>query len=170
MEEFFKQGEKEKELGLPCSPLCDRENTLIAESQIGKYLWCYLLFFYYGNFFSRFYSIYCWTIIYCYGRHARKSSQISQRYWISTSITIDCREKQRFISITYTISISRIIQWLQSWPTGVREDYECLIIIKKDFALDPKSNYQHRWPHLYLDQCLFEGPGRNFLKEIENDG
>jgi len=35
MEEFFKQGEKEKELGLPCSPLCDRENTLIAESQIG---------------------------------------------------------------------------------------------------------------------------------------
>ena len=36
MEEFFKQGEKEKELGLPCSPLCDRENTLVAESQIGK--------------------------------------------------------------------------------------------------------------------------------------
>ncbi|CAF3644230.1 unnamed protein product [Rotaria socialis] len=35
MEEFFKQGEKEKDLGLPCSPLCDRENTLIAESQIG---------------------------------------------------------------------------------------------------------------------------------------
>lgn len=36
MEEFFKQGEKEKELGLPCSPLCDRDNTLVAESQIGK--------------------------------------------------------------------------------------------------------------------------------------
>jgi hypothetical protein len=36
MEEFFKQGEKEKELGLACSPLCDRENTLVAESQIGK--------------------------------------------------------------------------------------------------------------------------------------
>jgi hypothetical protein len=36
MEEFFKQGEKEKDLGLPCSPLCDRENTLVAESQIGK--------------------------------------------------------------------------------------------------------------------------------------
>jgi len=35
MEEFFTQGEKEKELGLPCSPLCDRENTLVAESQIG---------------------------------------------------------------------------------------------------------------------------------------
>jgi calcium/calmodulin-dependent 3',5'-cyclic nucleotide phosphodiesterase len=35
MEEFFKQGEKEKDLGLPCSPLCDRENTLVAESQIG---------------------------------------------------------------------------------------------------------------------------------------
>ncbi|CAF0928461.1 unnamed protein product [Rotaria sordida] len=35
MEEYFKQGEKEKELGLPCSPLCDRDNTLIAESQIG---------------------------------------------------------------------------------------------------------------------------------------
>jgi len=36
MEEYFKQGEKEKELGLPCSPLCDRDNTLVAESQIGK--------------------------------------------------------------------------------------------------------------------------------------
>ncbi|CAF0802728.1 unnamed protein product [Didymodactylos carnosus] len=35
LEEYFKQGEKEKELGLPCSPLCDRENTLVAESQIG---------------------------------------------------------------------------------------------------------------------------------------
>jgi len=35
MEEFFKQGEKEKDLCLPCSPLCDRENTLVAESQIG---------------------------------------------------------------------------------------------------------------------------------------
>ncbi len=39
MEEFFKQGEKEKELGLACSPLCDRENTLVAESQIGKDLY-----------------------------------------------------------------------------------------------------------------------------------
>ena len=36
MEEYFKQGEKEKELGLPCSPLCDRDNTLVAESQIGE--------------------------------------------------------------------------------------------------------------------------------------
>ncbi len=35
MEEYFKQGEKEKELVLPCSPLCDRDNTLVAESQIG---------------------------------------------------------------------------------------------------------------------------------------
>ncbi|CAF1335156.1 unnamed protein product [Adineta ricciae] len=35
IEEFFTQGEKEKALGLPCSPLCDRENTLVAESQIG---------------------------------------------------------------------------------------------------------------------------------------
>ncbi|XP_064466293.1 dual specificity calcium/calmodulin-dependent 3',5'-cyclic nucleotide phosphodiesterase 1A-like isoform X3 [Ornithodoros turicata] len=35
MEEFFQQGDKEKELGLPYSPLCDRNTTLIAESQIG---------------------------------------------------------------------------------------------------------------------------------------
>ncbi|RWS27188.1 calcium/calmodulin-dependent 3':5'-cyclic nucleotide phosphodiesterase 1A-like isoform X2 [Leptotrombidium deliense] len=48
MEEFFRQainllitvifnsqGDKEKELGLPYSPLCDRNTTLIAESQIG---------------------------------------------------------------------------------------------------------------------------------------
>ncbi|GBM65022.1 hypothetical protein AVEN_238764-1, partial [Araneus ventricosus] len=28
-------GDKEKELGLPFSPLCDRNSTLVAESQIG---------------------------------------------------------------------------------------------------------------------------------------
>ncbi|XP_072034774.1 dual specificity calcium/calmodulin-dependent 3',5'-cyclic nucleotide phosphodiesterase 1A-like isoform X2 [Amphiura filiformis] len=35
MNEFFKQGDREKELGLPFSPLCDRNSTMIAESQIG---------------------------------------------------------------------------------------------------------------------------------------
>ena len=33
--EFFAQGDKEKELGLPFSPLCDRNNTPVAQSQIG---------------------------------------------------------------------------------------------------------------------------------------
>lgn len=36
LEEFFLQGDKERELGLPFSPLCDRKNTLVAESQIGR--------------------------------------------------------------------------------------------------------------------------------------
>ncbi|XP_022258184.1 calcium/calmodulin-dependent 3',5'-cyclic nucleotide phosphodiesterase 1B-like isoform X2 [Limulus polyphemus] len=35
LEEFFQQGDKEKELGLPFSPLCDRNTTPVAESQIG---------------------------------------------------------------------------------------------------------------------------------------
>uniref|UniRef100_A0A8C2EWI5 Phosphodiesterase n=1 Tax=Cyprinus carpio TaxID=7962 RepID=A0A8C2EWI5_CYPCA len=35
MEEFFRQGDKEAELGLPFSPLCDRKATMIAQSQIG---------------------------------------------------------------------------------------------------------------------------------------
>lgn len=35
LEEFFSQGDREKELGLPVSPLCDRETTDKAESQIG---------------------------------------------------------------------------------------------------------------------------------------
>ncbi|KAI1292082.1 Calcium/calmodulin-dependent 3',5'-cyclic nucleotide phosphodiesterase 1C [Halotydeus destructor] len=35
IEEFFRQGDKEKALGLPYSPLCDRNTTLVAESQIG---------------------------------------------------------------------------------------------------------------------------------------
>jgi hypothetical protein len=43
MEEYFTQGQREKELGLPCSPLCDRDNTLVAESQIGLYLFVGLL-------------------------------------------------------------------------------------------------------------------------------
>ena len=39
MEEFFRQGDMEKAMGLPYSPLCDRNTTLIAESQIGKLYW-----------------------------------------------------------------------------------------------------------------------------------
>ncbi|XP_035030653.1 calcium/calmodulin-dependent 3',5'-cyclic nucleotide phosphodiesterase 1A [Hippoglossus stenolepis] len=35
MEEFFQQGDKEVDLGLPFSPLCDRKATMIAQSQIG---------------------------------------------------------------------------------------------------------------------------------------
>ncbi|XP_044597165.1 calcium/calmodulin-dependent 3',5'-cyclic nucleotide phosphodiesterase 1-like, partial [Cotesia glomerata] len=35
LEEFFRQGDMEQALGLPFSPLCDRKNTLVSESQIG---------------------------------------------------------------------------------------------------------------------------------------
>jgi len=35
MEEFFCQGDREMELGLPLSPLCDRSVTCIPESQLG---------------------------------------------------------------------------------------------------------------------------------------
>ncbi|XP_061109761.1 dual specificity calcium/calmodulin-dependent 3',5'-cyclic nucleotide phosphodiesterase 1C-like isoform X2 [Conger conger] len=35
LEEFFIQGDKEAELGLPFSPLCDRNSTMVAQSQIG---------------------------------------------------------------------------------------------------------------------------------------
>ncbi|XP_062847476.1 dual specificity calcium/calmodulin-dependent 3',5'-cyclic nucleotide phosphodiesterase 1A isoform X2 [Trichomycterus rosablanca] len=35
LEEFFQQGDKEIELGLPFSPLCDRKSTMVAQSQIG---------------------------------------------------------------------------------------------------------------------------------------
>ncbi|XP_061411803.1 dual specificity calcium/calmodulin-dependent 3',5'-cyclic nucleotide phosphodiesterase 1A-like isoform X2 [Lethenteron reissneri] len=35
MEEFFRQGDREAKLGLPFSPLCDRNSTMVAQSQIG---------------------------------------------------------------------------------------------------------------------------------------
>ncbi|XP_038645164.1 calcium/calmodulin-dependent 3',5'-cyclic nucleotide phosphodiesterase 1A isoform X2 [Scyliorhinus canicula] len=35
MEEFFRQGDSEADLGLPFSPLCDRKSTMVAQSQIG---------------------------------------------------------------------------------------------------------------------------------------
>ncbi|TWW73616.1 Calcium/calmodulin-dependent 3',5'-cyclic nucleotide phosphodiesterase 1C [Takifugu flavidus] len=35
LEEFFRQGDKEADLGLPFSPLCDRKSTMVAQSQIG---------------------------------------------------------------------------------------------------------------------------------------
>lgn len=34
------QGDKEAELGLPFSPLCDRKSTMVAQSQIGE---CFLI-------------------------------------------------------------------------------------------------------------------------------
>uniref|UniRef100_A0A1I8J257 Phosphodiesterase n=1 Tax=Macrostomum lignano TaxID=282301 RepID=A0A1I8J257_9PLAT len=35
LEEFFRQGDREKALDLPCSPLCDRSTTMVAQSQVG---------------------------------------------------------------------------------------------------------------------------------------
>ena len=35
MQEFFKQGDLERDLGLEFSPLCDRHNTMVPQSQIG---------------------------------------------------------------------------------------------------------------------------------------
>ncbi|XP_027005350.2 calcium/calmodulin-dependent 3',5'-cyclic nucleotide phosphodiesterase 1A isoform X2 [Tachysurus fulvidraco] len=35
LEEFFRQGDKEVELGLAFSPLCDRKSTMVPQSQIG---------------------------------------------------------------------------------------------------------------------------------------
>ena len=36
MEEFFQQGDREKQLSLPPSPLCDRNTTNIPGSQLGE--------------------------------------------------------------------------------------------------------------------------------------
>lgn len=35
MEEFFQQGDKEKESGMDISPMCDRQNATIEKSQVG---------------------------------------------------------------------------------------------------------------------------------------
>merc|ERR1711915_301174 len=35
MQEFWAQGDKEKELGLDISPMCDRDNSTIEKSQVG---------------------------------------------------------------------------------------------------------------------------------------
>jgi len=35
--ELMLQGDREQALGLPISPLCDRKNTHVAQSQIGKF-------------------------------------------------------------------------------------------------------------------------------------
>ena len=36
IEEFFVQGDREAEMGLEFSPLCDRNNTMVPQSQIGR--------------------------------------------------------------------------------------------------------------------------------------
>jgi cAMP-specific phosphodiesterase 4 len=35
MEEFYQQGDKEKEAGLDISPMCDRHNSTVEKSQVG---------------------------------------------------------------------------------------------------------------------------------------
>lgn len=35
MEEFFQQGDKERENGMDISPMCDRHNSTIEKSQVG---------------------------------------------------------------------------------------------------------------------------------------
>ena len=67
MEEYFKQGEKEKELGLPCSPLCDRDNTLVAESQIGMQIESEKRSLFICFVLSRFYPIHRRALVRCYG-------------------------------------------------------------------------------------------------------
>jgi cAMP-specific phosphodiesterase 4 len=34
MEEFFQQGDREREQGLDVSPMCDRQNATIEKSQV----------------------------------------------------------------------------------------------------------------------------------------
>ena len=41
MEEFFRQGDKEREAGMDISPMCDRHNATIEKSQVTANL-CYL--------------------------------------------------------------------------------------------------------------------------------
>ncbi len=36
-EEFFCQGDKEKDLGMDVSPMCDRNNATIEKSQVGLF-------------------------------------------------------------------------------------------------------------------------------------
>lgn len=36
MEEFFQQGDREREQGLDVSPMCDRQNATIEKSQVKK--------------------------------------------------------------------------------------------------------------------------------------
>jgi len=44
VDEIDLQGDREELLGLPISPLCDRKNTHVAQSQIGQYHWTHHAF------------------------------------------------------------------------------------------------------------------------------
>ena len=39
MEEFFRQGDREREIGLEISPMCDRYNATIEKSQVIYIFW-----------------------------------------------------------------------------------------------------------------------------------
>jgi len=48
------QGDKEAEMELPVSPLCDRKNTMISESQIGFVSSLFSEFVFLNSFFFKF--------------------------------------------------------------------------------------------------------------------
>ena len=50
MEEFFLQGDKERDQGLDISPMCDRHNATVEKSQV-KFISQYMEFYYNWNFF-----------------------------------------------------------------------------------------------------------------------
>ena len=63
MEEFFNQGDKEKEMGLDVSPLCDRNTTQVPQSQIGKFLNPYKMSHFNCFVLNRFHQLYCQSTV-----------------------------------------------------------------------------------------------------------
>ena len=56
MEEFFQQGDKEREAGLDISPMCDRYNATIEKSQVFFFIGVSQQ---HGHWSGRFHRLYC---------------------------------------------------------------------------------------------------------------
>ena len=43
MDEFFRQGDREREIGMEVSPMCDRYNATIEKSQVNSIMYLYYI-------------------------------------------------------------------------------------------------------------------------------
>ena len=157
MEEYFKQGEKEKELGLPCSPLCDRDNTLVAESQIGRSTRSMTTM----KAVSRLYSIHCRTFVCRHGWYVRKDSSLSIRPRLRTSLAFDDHEECSILSVPG--DIAEIVQRFQSTSpprTAGESVRRSSTMATNVFSVGIDRRENHRpWPRLFFDRLRFDGPG-----------
>ena len=107
MEEFFVQGDREAELGLEYSPLCDRHNTMVPQSQIGKLSLC-KSDRYTPSWFKKEFCKIKWA------KHNANNVISKNTFWYENEITLNSKMHWRFCLIYKNWFLEKM--QLRFWP------------------------------------------------------